>query len=69
MKHRVILANELCKKLIEAGLVTANASRVVIDLKAGDAAKIYHVCFGDERLLDVFVPENLLVVNTDDAVR
>lgn len=53
VSSKVIHAHDLVKRLIDAGIVPSNCTRVVIDLPIDDAARLYFECIGDERLIDV----------------
>lgn len=51
--HSIIHSKRIFQALIDANIVPKTASRVVIDLKAGQVARVYVEQFGDERLLSV----------------
>lgn len=41
------------KLLCDAGIVPPHCRRVVIDMQAGDAVRVYYEIFGDARIIDV----------------
>lgn len=59
----IIIADGLIKVLIERGIVPPNVRRCVIDMVAQEPIMVYHDCFGDERLLEVFRDLPAVTVN------
>lgn len=55
MKH-IISGDQLAQALIKAGIIPENTRRVVIDITAGQAARLYVEEYGTEALLDLIPP-------------
>jgi hypothetical protein len=62
LKPQIIHAQDLIKVLMEKGVIPPNCTRCVIDLDVADVARLYFECLGDERLIEVFMQENAIVI-------
>ena len=49
---RIIKADVIGQKLMDAGIVPSNCTRIIIDLELDNVAKVYCQCLGDTKLLD-----------------
>jgi len=49
-RPRIVAADAIIRRLVDAGVVPANCRRVVIDLAAGVPATLYFEVLGDTRL-------------------
>jgi hypothetical protein len=59
-----ITSDRFVETLIANGVVPPLCRRVVIDAEAGSCVKLYYEVYGDERLLEVGIPDALLNVVT-----
>lgn len=55
-----IRAKEFCEKFAAAGVIPPNTRRMIIDVEAGKAVKVYYDTFGNETLLQLITPEMLM---------
>lgn len=53
-------AKEFCEKFAAAGVIPPNTRRMIIDVEAGKAVKVYYDTFGNETLLQMITPEMLM---------
>ena len=58
-EHRTIMADELGRKLMDAGVVPASCRRIIIDLELGQLPRVFVECIGDSRMLEVDFVEGL----------
>jgi hypothetical protein len=59
MARRIVLSQEVMQQLHRGGLIPDNCQRIVIDLTIGEPARVFYQCLGDERMLQVNLPEAL----------
>jgi hypothetical protein len=63
------MGNALVERLKRAGVVPANARRVVIAASLNQPVHVFFEGFGDDRLLEVITPESLaeaIVLHVED---
>lgn len=55
----LITGEKLVKQFQKAGMLPDNCRRMVIDASADKLVIIYYECYGDERIIDICVPDKL----------
>lgn len=59
-----IHSRSIMEAMLRAGIIPRECTRFVIDCSVNDVAKLYIECIGDERLLEVLTPSNVVVIKT-----